>query len=270
MIKIKTLTLEIKENTVKMLVIEKYFGYVKFINMKTFEFNQIDQNGLILDINKLSKIIKNELNNFKIPCRRISFAVQNESIINRNVKVINTGYKGDIKGLIAYELSEYLPINIKDYILKYNILKKEEDYLDVQAILMPISLMKNYRELAKLLKFKPISLSVNFDILNKLIYNEDIEIEGENNLILDIGRQYTNVNLIKNKLIINSYTLNNMNVYEFLNNEIENNYGKIYYYGFQNCELIKNLNTKFKLNKLFLKDAKQDELNNFINNIGLI
>ena len=86
MIKIKILTLEIREDIIKMLVIEKYFRYTKFRSMKTLQFNQIDSNGVIRDIDKLSKIIKNELNKFKVPCNKISFSVQNENIINRNAQ----------------------------------------------------------------------------------------------------------------------------------------------------------------------------------------
>ncbi|GAA0705590.1 pilus assembly protein PilM [Paraclostridium ghonii] len=270
MIKIKTLTIEIKENIVNMLVIEKYFGQIKFNIMKSFEFNQIDSNGIILDTEKLNEIIKNELSNFKIPCRRVSFAVQNESIINRNIKIINTGYKGDIKGLIEYELNEYMPINIKDYILKYKVLGEKEDFIYVQAILMPRDLVKNYKELSKLLKLKNENFNVNFDILNKLISNEEIELKEGKSLILDIGKTQTNVNLIENKFITNSYTLKNENIYDFLNDNLKEGYKKVYYYGVQNYDFTKTLNENFKLKKLLLKNVKRDDLNNFINNIGLV
>lgn len=270
MINIKILTLDIRENTIKMLIIQKFFGKVKFLNRKVFEFNQIDKNGLMLDINKLSKMIKNELNNLKIPCQKISFAVQNETIINRNIKIINTSYKNDIKGLIEYELNEYMPIDINEYILKYNVLNQELDYLDIQAILMPKTLMNSYIELSKKLKIKSKSLSINFDILNNLIYNKFIQIEEGNNLILDIGNQYTNINLIENKVITNSYTLNNIDIYDFLDSEIKGKYNKIYYYGLENSELLMKLNSKFNIQKLLLKNIQKHELNNFINNIGLI
>lgn len=270
MIKIKTLTIEIKENIVNMLVIEKYFGQVKFNIMKSFEFNKIDSSGIILDTEKLTKRIKNELSNLKIPCRRVSFAIQNESIINRNIKIINTGYKADIKGLIEYELNEYMPISIKDYILKYKVLVEKEDFIDVQAILMPRVLVKNYKELSKLLKLKNENFNVNFDILNKLISNGEIELEEDNSLILDIGKTHTNVNLIENKFINNSYTLRNENIYDFLNDNLKEGYKKIYYYGVQNCDFTKMLNEKFNLKNLLLKNIKIDDLNNFINNIGLV
>jgi type IV pilus assembly protein PilM len=269
-VKIKTLTLEIKENIVNMVVIEKYFGRFKINTMRSFEFNQIDSNGIILDPEKLSEIIRNELSNLKIPCRTVSFAVQNESIINRNLKVVNTCYKRDIKGLIEYELGEYMPINIDDYILKYKLLGEQSNFIDVQAILMPNNIAKNYKELSTLLRLKPINLNVNFDILNKLIANEEIKIGEGKKLILDIGKKYTNVNVIKNKFITNSYTLRNEDVYDFINNNFNGEYRKAFYYGIENYNLTKITNEKFEMKKLLLTNFKTDNINNFINNIGLV
>ena len=247
-----------------MLVIQSYFKKIKYIFMKSFEFNKIDESGIILDINNLSKIIKNELH--KISCKNISFAIQNENIINRNIKILNTTIDKDIIGLIKYELSNYMPININDYTLKYRVIDKKEKYLDVQVILMPKLIIKNYKDLASLLKLKPKNLSVNFDILNNLMANETIKLEGKKSLILDIGNIYTNVNFIEYNFIKNSYTLNNKYIYEFLENKISKN-NRIYYYGVEDKEMLNLLDDNFNLNKINIKN--DINLTRYINNIGV-
>ncbi|MGL5751280.1 MAG: hypothetical protein ACRCXT_12170, partial [Paraclostridium sp.] len=49
-----------------------------------------------IDISKLVKYIKNELNEFKIPCNNIYFTIQNKDILNRNIEIIDTQYEEDI------------------------------------------------------------------------------------------------------------------------------------------------------------------------------
>ncbi|MEG1132351.1 MAG: pilus assembly protein PilM [Romboutsia sp.] len=228
--------------------------------------------GTFTNIEKVSKLIKNEISNIKLPFKKVAYTVQNEYIINRNIKIINTNHKEDIKGLIKYELNQYMPINIDDYILKYRFLGIENDKINIQVILMPKSIAQNYKELSTALKLKPIKLGVNFNILQTLIDKKLISINDDKNTILDIKKSITNINILNRKNIISSHTVSNENVLNFINKNISD-LNNIYYYGTNNYEFINLLQKEVKMNKLSLNniiDLKFNNSNDFIENIGLV
>lgn len=265
------ITLEIDTGLIKLVVIDNYFGKLNIRLSKVLECEEISSINTITNIEKVSKLIKNEISNIKLPFSRVAYLVQNESIINRNIKIINTDHKEDIQGLIKYELNQYMPINIDDYILKYRFLGIEEDKINIQVILMPKIISQNYKELSKSLKLRPIKLGVNFNILQTLIDKEIICIDNNLNILLDIKKNITNVNIIKDKLVISSHSVKNNNVLEFINTNIKE-FKNIYYCGTSNDKLINSLYGEMDISKLSLYNincSNYDGLNDFIGNIGL-
>lgn len=257
---------------IKLAIIENYFGKLNLRLLKTLECEDISHMGTFTNIEKVSKLIKNEISNIKLPFKKVAYTVQNEYIINRNIKIINTNHKEDIKGLIKYELNQYMPINIDDYILKYKFLGIEADKINTQVILMPKSIARNYKELSTALKLKPIKLGVNFNILQTLIDKDLICINDDKNTILDIKKSTTNINILNRKNIISSHTVSNGNVLDFIDKNI-NDLNNIYYYGTNNYEFINLLQKEVKMNKLSLNniiDLKFNNSNDFIENIGLV
>lgn len=202
----------------------------------------------------------------------MAYLVQNESIINRNIKIINTDHKEDIQGLIKYELNQYMPINMDNYILKYKFLGIESDKINTQVILMPKIISQNYKELSKSLKLKPIKLGVNFNILQTLIDKKIICLDNNVNIILDIKKNITNVNIIKDKLVVSSHSVKNNNTLEFINNNIKE-FKNIYYYGTNNDKFVNSLGNEINISKLSLCNIdcfNYKNLNNFVGNIGLV
>ncbi|MEF9991431.1 MAG: hypothetical protein RR765_05005 [Peptostreptococcaceae bacterium] len=228
--------------------------------------------GTFTNIEKVSKLIKNEISSIKIPFRKIAYTVQNEHIINRNIKIINTNHNEDVKGLIKHELIQYMPINIEDYILKYKLMDIENDKVNTQVILMPKAIAQNYRELSASLKVKPTKLGVTFNVLQTLIDKNLLLISDDTNTILDIKKSTTNINIIKKNKILSSHTVQNENVLEFIDKNI-NNLNKIYYCGINNHEFVNLLENEIIMSKLSLNnmiDFKFNNLNDFIGNIGLV
>lgn len=63
------------------------------------------------------------MSTMKLLLNKVSYTVQNKYIINRNIEIINTNHRQDILGLIKYELIQYMPIDIEEYIIKYKVLE---------------------------------------------------------------------------------------------------------------------------------------------------
>ncbi|WP_207667693.1 hypothetical protein, partial [Paraclostridium sordellii] len=141
-----------------------------------------------------------------------------------------------------------------------------------QVILMPKTIKNNYKELSKYLKLKPIKLGVNFNILQNLIEKDILDINNELNIILDIKKDRSNLNIIKNKSIIRSHTINNEDIFDFISKNVSD-VNNIYYYGIETKNVINILNENYKLEKLNINNSDfqtQGDLNRFISNVGLI
>ena len=75
--------------------------------------------------------------------------------------------------VIRYEIQQYLPINLEDYILQGKILAEKEvdgtKKLEVRVIAYPEKIARGYYNLLLKLGLKPDALDVNYNSVNKLI-----------------------------------------------------------------------------------------------------
>lgn len=253
-------------------MIENYFGKIKVKFTKILGCEYITDMNTVTNFDQVSKVIKNEMSTMKLLLNKVSYTVQNKYIINRNIEIINTNHRQDILGLIKYELIQYMPIDIEEYIIKYKVLEVFPEKINAQVILMPKTIKNNYKELSKHLKLKPIKLGVNFNILQNLIEKDMLDINNELNIILDIKKDRSNLNIIKNKSIIRSHTINNEDIFGFISKNVSD-VNNIYYYGIETKNVINILNENYKIEKLNINNSDfqtQGDLNRFISNVGLI
>ncbi|OPJ61518.1 pilus assembly protein PilM [Clostridium oryzae] len=123
------------------------------------------------------------------------------SIINREL-IIPEASGDELDTLIKFELQRYLPLNMDNYIVQYNILEKlqvdEVDKLRVLTIIYPVKLSRQYMELIKNAKLKPNALDINYNVLRKLIMQHHIENENTPQhtcAIIDMGAKSIEVNI---------------------------------------------------------------------------
>jgi type IV pilus assembly protein PilM len=109
--------------------------------------------------------------------------------------------------VIRYEIQQYLPINLEDYILQGTILNEEETdenkKLDMRVIAYPEKIARGYYNLLLKLDLKPYALDVNYNAINKFINYMDInnEFEDKSNdaiAFIDLGASSIDVNIYKN------------------------------------------------------------------------
>ncbi|MEG2247173.1 MAG: pilus assembly protein PilM, partial [Peptostreptococcaceae bacterium] len=209
--------------------------------------------------------------------KEIYYNMQNEDILIRNISILNVKNKKDIKSMIEFEITQYIPINIKNYIMEYKILNSNGSNINLKLILVPIIMANLCYEISDMLNMKPKKLSVNFDILQKIIDLDLIEDICENAVFIeDKGNEFI-LSLAKNRIIDESYILHKSpNSYESVLN-LTKDFDTVYYYGIEDEVIIKNIETLKNFKKLELKEAviskdENDKMHNleYINGIGMI
>lgn len=127
-------------------------------------------------------------------------------IINREIMIPKVEEE-EMETVVRYEIQQYLPINLEDYILQGTILEELEvdgvKKLNVRVIAYPDKVARGYYNLLLKLELKPYALDVNYNAVNKFINLIGITKEYENNTneavaFIDLGASTIDVNIYKN------------------------------------------------------------------------
>ena len=155
---------------------------------------------------ELVKRIKEFLDENQISAKYGICTTNSTTIINREI-LIPKVEEEELDTVVRYEIQQYLPINLDDYILQVTTLNEEKsseglDKLNVRVIAYPNKMARAYYNLLKNLNLKPYALDVNYNAIEKLInYTENkIENNDDNSVAyIDMGAEFINVNIYKNK-----------------------------------------------------------------------
>lgn len=171
-------------------------------------------NGAVLDgmiVNKdvlISKLRKT-LSENSITAKDGICTNNSTAIINREI-LIPKVEDDEIETVVRYEIQQYLPINLDDYVLQMNILGEDEfdssKKMNIRAIAYPEKMARGYYELLEALNLKPYALDVNYNALNKLINYIDVINEYEYNpkesiVFIDMGATSLDVNIYNNGIL---------------------------------------------------------------------
>lgn len=128
-------------------------------------------------------------------------------IINREIQIPKVEEE-EMKTVIRYEIQQYLPINLDDYILQSTILGEEQvngvEKINIRVIAYPEKIAKGYYNFLMKLELKPYALDVNYNAVNKYIniVNTNNEIENETRdtvAFIDFGASFIDVNIYKDE-----------------------------------------------------------------------
>lgn len=126
-------------------------------------------------------------------------------IINREIQIPKVEDE-EMETVIRYEIQQYLPINLDDYILQSTFLGEEEvngvEKINIRVIAYPEKIAKGYYNLMMKLELKPYALDVNYNAVNKYINiakkNNEIENETRDTVaFIDFGASFIDVNIYK-------------------------------------------------------------------------
>lgn len=126
-------------------------------------------------------------------------------IINREISIPKVD-DDEIDTVVRYEIQQYLPINLEDYVLQVQILNEvqinETARLNVRVIAYPNKIARGYYDMLLKLNLKPYALDVNYNSVNKFINYTQRNNEDENNqkdtvAYIDMGATFIDVNIYK-------------------------------------------------------------------------
>ncbi|AWK49727.1 pilus assembly protein PilM [Clostridium beijerinckii] len=126
-------------------------------------------------------------------------------IINREI-LIPKVEEEEMDTVVRYEIQQYLPINLEDYILQVTILGEEvineAKKLNVRVIAYPEKIARGYYNLLLKLNLKPYALDVNYNAVNKFInftgINSEFEYKSKDSVaFIDMGASFIDVNIYK-------------------------------------------------------------------------
>lgn len=151
---------------------------------------------------KLSTLIKTNGINAKY-----GICTTNSSLIVNREILIPKVEEEEMDTVIRYEIQQYLPINLDDYILQGTIINEQEVEgalkLNVRVIAYPEKIAKGYYNLLLKLQLKPYALDVNYNAINKFINIASVKNQFENKCsdtvaFVDLGSRSIDVNIYNN------------------------------------------------------------------------
>ncbi|MCC0699188.1 pilus assembly protein PilM [Clostridioides sp. ZZV15-6383] len=284
----KILNLEINDDYIRLVFLRKNHKKV-FIDksiIKEINFNIKNDSNSAVNIKYIEdvvRLVKEEVGKSKISYKNLYFNLQTQDIVIRNIEVLDTKKKRDILNMIEFEITQYIPININNYSIKYKVINATNDKLNVQVILFPKSIIQLIKNISESLNMNPKVININFDILQKLINLNLIEKFSAEGVFIECKKNQFIINITKGKKIEETYLLSKeIKSYESVR-KLLSSFKYIYYYGIENNfieEYFKGTDKSIKINPLRLNDKVRVENNfdteledssiNYISSIGMI
>ncbi|MGN2368702.1 pilus assembly protein PilM [Clostridium cagae] len=157
----------------------------------------------------LVSILQKALNENGINAKEGICTNNSSLIINREILIPDVKEE-ELDTVVRYEIQQYLPINLDNYVLQMTKIGEEFSdegkKLEIRAIAYPEKMAKGYYDLLMALNLKPFALDVNYNALNKLlnhikvINNHKLNIE-ESLVFIDMGATSLDVNIYNNGVL---------------------------------------------------------------------
>lgn len=204
----EVIVFDIGTSSIKVLIGKFYRNKVVVrdcIIEKTPEGSVID--GAIINILALESVVKKIIEENDINIKDAICTTNSSSIINREIYIPKVD-KSEMDTVIKFEIQEYLPINLNNYIVQYIELGEEEvdgkEKIKVNVIAYSEKVARTYYEFIKNLGLKPYALDTTFNSLNKIVkvskeINEYEYNDGDTLAFIDIGAASVNVNIYKDE-----------------------------------------------------------------------
>ena len=204
--------------------------------------------------------------------------VQNEDVIIREYNDLPRIKKRDLDGYVKFEILQDTPINLDYFIIKYKVLSLGKNKMDLQVILFPKEIEKICSDIAKSLNIKQKYLNMNFDIVQKLIDREKINLKSNNCIVLENLDDVIILNSVRNKKVYTSSVLSKEKNTDYIISLLDKE-KPLFYYGKEdefitqikeNGFKVDKLNTRLNINYLCPNKIVDTFDNKHLVNIGVV
>lgn len=161
------------------------------------------EDGAIIDERALVSALQVAINQLGIKSKDAVVTSNSSSIIDREI-IIPAVDESEMESVIKYEIQQYLPINLDEYIVEYVVIDKlvdsEGPKLKVNVISYPKDIVNGYYKLIKSLGLNPYVLDVTYNSLKKIVNHTGmIKNGGQTGTVafVDMGATSINVTIFK-------------------------------------------------------------------------
>ena len=160
--------------------------------------------GRITNIEALSGLIKQYILEKNIKAKDLIFTLSSSGIITREI-ILPAKKSDNLESMINFEISQYLPVDLSQYIVEYKYLEEfEEDGVKKSRILVAAvqkSVVDGYYELANMLGLNPVAMDISSNAIAKLMLDATaVNQESYNSLdtiaTIDIGHASLNITIL--------------------------------------------------------------------------
>ncbi|MDB8552494.1 type IV pilus assembly protein PilM [Turicibacter sanguinis] len=135
------------------------------------------EDGRIVNVSLLVTALSKELSDHGVKAKDAIGCLNSTQIINREL-LIPVVAPDEMETVVRYEIQQFLPINLSDYLIQYVILGEVEvmgeKRLKLNVITFPEKMARSYYDLLKELGFKPYALDVSYNAISKLATYSDL------------------------------------------------------------------------------------------------
>jgi type IV pilus assembly protein PilM len=164
------------------------------------------KDGQFYDGQKVKDILEETLHMNKVRTRAAICTLESSTIITREV-VLPSAKPHELKEMVGYEIQQFLPIELDQYIIQYKQLDEfmegDTKHVNLLVAALPRGIAESYLNLLETLHLKPIALDVHSNAITKLIHpqsevNHGDTVAGKTSAIVDLGHNQINVSIFDN------------------------------------------------------------------------
>jgi len=192
--------LDIGSRTIKVteLIENKNLFTVKRIGIVDVLPGLIEE-GMIRKPEPVAELIRELLKTHKIKSQNVAISLGGYSVIAKKISLQNMSEE-QLQDKINYEAEQYIPYDINDVNLDFQILGENENnsgLMDVLLVAAKKKFIKEYIELVQMAGLNPCVIDVDGFALQN-IFEMNYDTSEESIALIDIGACKTSVNIIKN------------------------------------------------------------------------
>ncbi len=161
------------------------------------------EEGVVKNPQAVASAIRQLFQNHSIRLNKVAISIGGYSVIVKNITVQNMPEE-QLYESIHFEAEQYIPFDIKDVNLDFQILGNSEHNPNQMNVLLVAAKKDMINEYINLIEMANLNLGIididAFALQN--IYEINYESKGENVALIDIGASKTSVNILKNNISV--------------------------------------------------------------------
>lgn len=172
------------------------------------------ENGIINNRQMFAQSLGEVLKKIHASTKDVVLSFESTEVIKRNLVVPKVSDE-DLADLVRYEITEYLPIDINNYVMQHKRLGTlEENKVEVQVVAVPQTIVNDIHEVIKELGYNPIGMDLHTNGLETLVSRTERYKEGTVAFV-DIGYKYTNIIIFQHgKFVFNRLVGIGVNIFD--------------------------------------------------------